>query len=85
MSDTPKRGRIESPCIKLCAIHPAEGICIGCYRTLAEIGGWSTMSPEARRAVMADLPARAPRVAGAQAGGRGGGRGGRLRLRRKDQ
>ncbi len=56
------REEIESPCVKLCAIHPEEKICVGCYRTLAEIGGWSRMSPEERRAVMAELPARAPRL-----------------------
>jgi len=67
-----RRDEIESPCVKLCVMHPAEGICMGCYRTLTEIGGWSSMSTEARRAVMAELPSRAPRVAGARRGGREG-------------
>lgn len=58
-----KRAEIESPCVKLCAIHPTERICVGCYRTLEEIGTWSRMTPEARRAVMAELPSRAPRLA----------------------
>jgi predicted Fe-S protein YdhL (DUF1289 family) len=57
-----KRDEIESPCVKLCAIHPVEKICVGCYRSLAEIGNWSRMPPEARRAIMAELPARAPRL-----------------------
>ncbi|MDD8022757.1 MAG: DUF1289 domain-containing protein [Paracoccaceae bacterium] len=57
-----KRDEIESPCVKLRAIHPVEKICVGCYRSLAEIGNWSRMTPEARRAIMADLPARAPRL-----------------------
>lgn len=57
-----KRAEIESPCVKLCQIHPEERICVGCYRTLEEIGAWSRMSPEARRAVMAELPERAPRL-----------------------
>lgn len=78
MNEIWKRDEIESPCIKLCVMHPGEGICMGCYRTLSEIGGWSQMSPEARRAVMAELPARAPRVAGARRGGREG------RMRRGD-
>ncbi|AMY69571.1 DUF1289 domain-containing protein [Frigidibacter mobilis] len=72
MDDIWKRDEIESPCVKLCVMHPAEGICMGCYRTLTEIGGWSGMSAEARRAVMAELPSRAPRVAGARRGGREG-------------
>ncbi|PTM79954.1 DUF1289 domain-containing protein [Cereibacter sphaeroides] len=58
-----KRDEIESPCVKLCMIHPEERICVGCHRTLDEIAGWSRLTPEARRAVMAELPARAPRLA----------------------
>ncbi|MEE2716422.1 MAG: DUF1289 domain-containing protein [SAR324 cluster bacterium] len=32
--------------------------CLGCLRTLEEIGRWSAMSDEERRAVMAQLPQR---------------------------
>ncbi|WP_345785838.1 DUF1289 domain-containing protein [Gemmatimonas sp.] len=39
-----------SPCIKVCVID-LNGECRGCRRTLAEIGGWSYMSLDARRAV----------------------------------
>lgn len=56
------RAEVESPCVKLCSIHPVEGICVGCLRSLEEIGGWGSMTPDARRAVMADLPSRAPRL-----------------------
>ncbi|MEL6915867.1 MAG: DUF1289 domain-containing protein [Pseudomonadota bacterium] len=56
------REEVESPCVKLCTIHPVEKICIGCLRSLDEIGGWGGMTPEARRAVMAELPSRAPRL-----------------------
>ena len=57
-----KRQEIESPCVKICAIHPVEKICVGCYRTGQEIGQWSLYDAETRRAIMADLPARAPRL-----------------------
>lgn len=57
-----KRQEIDSPCIKLCTVHPAERICIGCYRSIDEIAGWGRMTPEERRAIMAELPARAPRL-----------------------
>lgn len=57
-----KRQEIESPCIKLCAVHPTERICIGCYRSIDEIAGWGRMTPEARREIMAELPSRAPRL-----------------------
>ena len=57
------RDEVQSPCIKLCTIHPAERICVGCYRSIDEISAWSRMTPEARRSIMADLPSRAPRLA----------------------
>jgi predicted Fe-S protein YdhL (DUF1289 family) len=57
-----KRDEIESPCIKICVIHPEERLCTGCLRSLEEIGGWSRMTHEERRAIMDDLPSRAPRL-----------------------
>jgi predicted Fe-S protein YdhL (DUF1289 family) len=39
------------------------GLCRGCFRTLDEIAAWSVLDDEARRAVMAALPARRARVA----------------------
>lgn len=54
-----KRNEIESPCIKICVIHPESRLCTGCLRSIDEIGAWSKMSPEARRTVMAELPTRA--------------------------
>lgn len=70
-----KRAEIESPCIKLCVTHPQSGLCMGCFRSLDEIARWSAMTPENRRAVMAELPARAPLVKGRRRGGRGGRKG----------
>ncbi len=57
-----KRREPDSPCIKLCTLHPTERICIGCYRTVEEITAWVRMTPEGRRAIMAELPSRAPRI-----------------------
>lgn len=53
------RDEIESPCVKICVVHPESRLCTGCLRTMDEIGAWSKMTPEARRAVMAELPSRA--------------------------
>ncbi|MDO5630693.1 MAG: DUF1289 domain-containing protein [Paracoccus sp. (in: a-proteobacteria)] len=50
----------QSPCVNICVIHPQEGICVGCYRTLDEIATWGGMSADGRRAVLAELPARKP-------------------------
>ncbi|MEM1301996.1 MAG: DUF1289 domain-containing protein [Pseudomonadota bacterium] len=65
-----QRAEIDSPCIKLCSIHPEERICVGCLRTMDEIGAWSSMSSDERRSIMAELPARAPRLR-KRRGGRG--------------
>ncbi len=57
-----QRNEVESPCVKLCVVHPEERICVGCLRSIDEISGWSRYTPQERRAIMADLPARAPRL-----------------------
>lgn len=67
-----RRDEVESPCVKLCVLHPEARICMGCFRTTDEIARWSRMTPEERRAIMAELPARKP------AETRRGGRAGRL-------
>jgi uncharacterized protein len=67
------RDEVQSPCIKLCVVHPEERLCVGCYRTIEEISVWSQMSAQARQAVIDDLPNRAPRLMK-----RRGGRMGRL-------
>ena len=61
--DVWQRDEIQSPCVKLCTIHPAERICVGCYRSIDEISTWSRLTPDARRSIMAELPSRAPRLA----------------------
>jgi len=52
------RQEVESPCIKICVIHPEARLCTGCLRSIDEITAWSKMSPDARREVMEELPAR---------------------------
>lgn len=47
-----------SPCINVCVMHPGEGVCIGCFRSMDEITAWAEMDLAARQAVMRDLPAR---------------------------
>lgn len=57
-----KRDEIQSPCVKLCVIHPEERLCVGCLRSIDEISGWSRLTHEDRASIMADLPSRAPRL-----------------------
>jgi predicted Fe-S protein YdhL (DUF1289 family) len=51
-------GAISTPCIKVCAVSGATGICIGCGRTLPEIAAWGGLTEDERKAIMAELPAR---------------------------
>jgi predicted Fe-S protein YdhL (DUF1289 family) len=66
-----KRDEIASPCVKVCVIHPEARLCVGCHRSIEEISVWSRLSPEARAAIMAELPGRAGQLA-RRRGGRAG-------------
>ncbi|MFO6463355.1 DUF1289 domain-containing protein [Jannaschia sp. KMU-145] len=52
------RAEIESPCIRVCVVHPETRLCVGCARSIDEIGAWSRLTPDARAAIMAELPTR---------------------------
>lgn len=58
-----RRAEIASPCVKVCVIHPAARLCVGCNRTADEISRWSAMTDAERAAIMADLPGRASLLA----------------------
>jgi predicted Fe-S protein YdhL (DUF1289 family) len=53
---------IATPCIKVCVVDGASGLCLGCFRTLQEIGTWSRLTDEERTRVMAELPDRRERI-----------------------
>ncbi len=63
-----KRDEIESPCVKICVLHPEADICIGCFRTRHEIAGWSRLSRDERRALMSTLPERKSLLPGRRGG-----------------
>ncbi|WP_439477087.1 DUF1289 domain-containing protein [Brevundimonas sp.] len=50
---------IATPCVKVCVVDGATSLCLGCWRTLSEIGGWSGFTDAERAAIMAELPGRA--------------------------
>ena len=50
--------QVPSPCISVCVMDPDGTFCLGCFRTLDEIAAWSTLDPDAKRRVLALLPAR---------------------------
>lgn len=47
-----------SPCNKVCSIDRRTGWCLGCFRTGEEIGAWPAMTSQAKRDLLALLPAR---------------------------
>jgi uncharacterized protein len=55
---------LETPCIDICSIDEANGLCKGCYRTIDEIASWASMTATQRRAIMAVLPERKPVTVG---------------------
>lgn len=42
---------VPSPCINVCEMEAATGLCRGCMRTLDEIVAWGTAPEEYKRAV----------------------------------
>ncbi|KQS55410.1 hypothetical protein ASG17_04815 [Brevundimonas sp. Leaf363] len=61
MTDAPPRPVI-TPCVKVCAVDGASGLCLGCLRSLQEIAEWSRLDDERRAQIMAELPARVDRL-----------------------
>jgi uncharacterized protein len=53
---------IETPCIQVCTMDAASGLCAGCGRTLDEIANWGRMNGAQRAAIMAALPHRLERT-----------------------
>ena len=58
---------IESPCTKVCVVHPTKSLCIGCGRSLDEIARWIDFDAAARGRILTQLPARPKALAGAAA------------------
>jgi predicted Fe-S protein YdhL (DUF1289 family) len=53
---------IRTPCIKVCVVDGESSLCLGCFRTLAEVAGWARFSDAEREAIMAELPERRGRI-----------------------
>ena len=48
---------IASPCINVCKMDPASGLCRGCFRTLDEIARWTRID-DAERVTIINAAAR---------------------------
>ena len=51
-------GPITTPCVKVCVVDGESELCLGCFRTLEEIAGWSRLTVEQRETIMSDLADR---------------------------
>jgi uncharacterized protein len=49
---------VPSPCVNVCRIDAATGLCEGCTRTLDEIAAWASMDDDGRRAVWRTIAVR---------------------------
>ena len=49
---------IQSPCINICKMDAASGLCIGCFRTIDEITVWSRIDDAARVNILASVARR---------------------------
>jgi uncharacterized protein len=55
-----KAGAVPSPCINICRLD-AQGLCVGCRRTLGEIAEWSAAGDARRLEILSALKTRTPR------------------------
>ena len=57
--------QVPSPCISVCVMDGASGVCVGCLRTLDEIAAWGALDADAKREVLAAVADRRARLASA--------------------
>ena len=50
--------RVLSPCIGICTIDPKTRFCLGCKRSIEEIGRWMMLEDPERQAILDKLPGR---------------------------
>lgn len=49
---------VASPCVSVCEMDDASGLCRGCLRTLDEIAHWGLYDDDEKRAVLGQLAQR---------------------------
>ena len=53
MIQTTKQDVAVSPCINVCTLDDARGLCLGCFRTIDEISAWSRVANSERLSIVA--------------------------------
>lgn len=56
---------VPSPCVQVCTLDPAGTLCLGCGRTLGEIGEWASAAPARQHAIIAAAKGRLSRAGSA--------------------
>ena len=51
-SGKPVATKLPSPCVSICQMDPKDGVCLGCYRTRAEIAAWRSMDQDDQLALL---------------------------------
>jgi predicted Fe-S protein YdhL (DUF1289 family) len=54
---------VPSPCINVCRMVPATGLCEGCMRTIDEIVAWGRADDDYKRAIWAEIRRREAQIA----------------------
>jgi predicted Fe-S protein YdhL (DUF1289 family) len=55
---------IETPCTRVCVVHPTHQLCVGCGRTIEEIAHWIDLTDAERERIMTQLTPRLQALAG---------------------
>ena len=50
--------RVMSPCKSICIMDAKSNLCLGCKRTIDEIGRWAMLEDPERQAIIDQLPGR---------------------------
>lgn len=53
---------VRSPCVDVCRMDAASGLCAGCWRTIDEIAAWSKLDDDGKRAVWRVIALRRQRA-----------------------
>ena len=63
-SDKPVEPKLPSPCVSICQMDPQDGVCLGCYRTRAEIAAWRSMDQDDQSVLLDILRDRRAKASG---------------------
>mgnify|MGYP001253345662 FL=1 len=67
-SNKPEVIKLLSPCVSVCQMDAFDGICVGCFRTRAEIAAWGSMSQDDQMRLLDILRDRRAMAAGGHHG-----------------